>query len=129
MKNKIKYFTIFCLSLFIILFNTNCEKEEWLELNLNETECYFEGVVFDTVTNYSGYIHNYPGTGSWVINGTDPHRFNFFPCNLASEYKTEGKEIIFDGELMHVVDYIEGEPQGDMPGTPIRLTYAKVKIK
>ncbi|MCU4163780.1 hypothetical protein [Carboxylicivirga caseinilyticus] len=112
--------------------NISCEKEEWKEIDLSETACNFEGTVINSVTNYSGYIHNVEGTAAWVIIGTNPENtidVFFLPCNLASDFRTEGLEIIFDGEVMNVVDYLEGELQKDFIGTPFRLTYARVKIR
>ena len=129
----IKSFTIsfFLIHLLMILIGAGCEKEEWEEIDL--LPCEWQGEVIEIVTNYSGTIIKYPSTNAWVITGTVTgppiKEFVFSPCNLPVEYQKENLEIIFDGELIDVQDWLEGNPQADFVGAPLNLTYAKIRIK
>lgn len=130
----LKFIKLFFIGTFLII-GTNCENEEWIELNLTDNYCN------EIVNEETGYINDHEGI---LISNDDsspaftieadkygdllPGKKVLFPCNLPSrELLHEGQKIRFSGKLIKWEGTDSDSIVGDAFSIPIILTNAKVK--
>jgi len=128
MKTFILQFSL----LVVLAVGFGCQEEEWETIELNSNVCDDLTSIDYTFTDYSGVIDTLSGNHStFIIKGVEPEFIEdviFWPCNLPAKYNQVGLEITFNGEVLKTKDWIPGNPQPDLLGTPVVITEAKVKI-
>ncbi len=131
-KKKSKIIRISTVILFLFILGTGCQKEEWEEVTLSNETCGNIVGIFSSLTDYSGTIKNMSsetGINVYCIKVTDPKttdEIEFIACNLPEQYHRDGLKIIFSGEILNLQDWIDGEVEADLIGTPVKLTSAKM---
>ncbi|HKJ78513.1 MAG TPA: hypothetical protein VKA10_03215 [Prolixibacteraceae bacterium] len=122
---------------FIFLFVATwlgCEKEEtWEEIQLNNNVCANTVGVDYSFTDYSAIIDTLSSKNPmYILRGTKPEFIEdvvFLPCNLPVQYNQPGLEINFSGNVLLVKDWVPGDVQSDLLGTPVTITSAKIKAE